>query len=305
MSESAVAYSASSQSASVKQLVSLLKPGVMLLVVFTGIVGMLLAPTASAQPIFIHVITLVCIALGSGSGAMINMWYDRDIDQIMKRTSSRPIPAGLVNPDDVLAVGLVIGVFAVMLLGLATNWLAGGMLAFAIFFYGVIYTMLLKRSTDQNIVIGGAAGAFPPVIGWLAMSPEMAWQPWLLFAIIFFWTPPHFWALALYRHDDYRDANIPMLPVSKGLPHTAIQMEIYCWLLAAICMIPWAFGMSGAVYAITSTALNIRFILHARGVRKKLDERDAKRMFGFSILYLFALFAIFVIDRWVVNIAGI
>ena len=288
------ATAAPESSVTIKELSSLLKPGVMLLVVFTGAVGMWLAPT-QAHP-FIQLLVIAMIALGSGAGGMMNMWYDRDIDAIMTRTRKRPIPAGLVQADDVLVCGIMLAIASVFILGLATNWFAAGLLAFAIAFYAVVYTVWLKRSTSQNIVIGGAAGAFPPVIGWAAMTGSAPVEVWVMFAIVFLWTPPHFWALALYRNDDYRKANIPMLPVVKGLDHTKWQMEIYCWLLLAVALLPVYFGTASAGYALAALALNIRFILHARTVRRSHDEVPAKRMFGFSILYLFALFSALLID---------
>ena len=269
-------------SASVKELLSLLKPGVMMLVVFTGAVGMWLAPI-HAHP-FIQLMTIAMIALGSGAGGMMNMWYDRDIDAIMTRTQKRPIPAGLVQADDVLACGIMLAIASVVILGLATNWFA------------VVYTIWLKRSTSQNIVIGGAAGAFPPVIGWAAMTANAPIEAWAMFAIIFLWTPPHFWALALYRNDDYRKANIPMLPVVKGLAHTKIQMEIYCWVLLLASLLPVYLGTASVVYAVVALGLNIRFILYARQVRHTDDQVPAKRMFGFSILYLFALYFALLVD---------
>lgn len=288
------ASAATGNPASVKDLSSLLKPGVMLLVVFTGAVGMWLAPTP-AHP-FIQLMVIAMIALGSGAGGMMNMWYDRDIDAIMTRTRKRPIPSGMVAADDVLVCGIMLAIASVTILGLATNWFAAGLLAFAIAFYAVVYTVWLKRSTSQNIVIGGAAGAFPPVIGWAAMTGTAPMEAWAMFAIVFLWTPPHFWALALYRNDDYRKANIPMLPVVKGLNHTKWQMEIYCWVLLVACLLPVYFGTAHIGYAVAATALNLRFILHARTVRHSEDEGPAKRMFGFSILYLFALFSALLID---------
>lgn len=283
--------------ASLKDLFSLLKPGVMTLVVFTGAVGMWLAP-GHTHP-FIQLLTVMMIALGSGAGGMINMWYDRDIDAIMSRTSKRPIPAGQVNADDVLVIGIMLAVASVTLLGLATNWVAGGLLAFAICFYALVYTVWLKRTTPHNIVLGGAAGAFPPVIGWAAATGGVSLEPWLLFAVIFLWTPPHFWALALYRNDDYRKANVPMMPVVRGLKHTKIQMEIYCWLLLAVTLTPFTFGFSGPLYAVAAAALGMRFVRHARMVRHSDNEPPAKRMFGFSIVYLFALFAALLLDMLV------
>ncbi|NBO18896.1 MAG: protoheme IX farnesyltransferase, partial [Proteobacteria bacterium] len=219
------------QESTVGDFVTLMKPGVMSLVVFTGVAGMAVAP-GHLHPLQMF-LTLLCIALASGAGAAMNMWYDRDIDAIMARTASRPIPAGRVVPDDALAFGLFLGAFSVMIMGLALNWVAGLLLASAIAFYVLIYTMWLKRSTPQNIVIGGAAGAFPPMIGWAAVTGDITLESVLLFAIIFLWTPPHFWALALFKNGDYAKAGVPMMPVVKGAAHTKQLMIFYTWLLLA------------------------------------------------------------------------
>lgn len=280
--------------ADARQWASLLKPRVMSLVVFTGAAGMWLA-SGELHP-FLQAITILCIALGSGAGGMINMWYDRDIDAVMRRTQQRPLPLGLVAADDVLTFGLFLAVFSVLLLGLATNWLAGFTLAFAIFFYAVIYTMLLKRSTSQNIVIGGAAGAFPPLIGWVAVTGELALIPLILFAIIFLWTPPHFWALALYRNEDYRAARIPMLPVTHGPAYTKKLMELYCWLLLPVTLLPVALGFSGWIYGVIALGLGVRFIQHSRRQYHAADFTPARQMFGFSIVYLFAMFGALLAD---------
>ncbi|MBV8938821.1 MAG: protoheme IX farnesyltransferase [Alphaproteobacteria bacterium] len=273
----------------------LLKPGVMSLVVFTGLAGMLLAPVP-LHP-FLQAIAVLCIALGSGAGAALNMWYDRDIDAQMHRTAKRPIPAGRIAPDDALAFGLFLSLLAVSLMGLALNWIAAGLLAFAIFFYAVVYTMLLKRATPQNIVIGGAAGAFPPVIGWAAATGGISMHAVLLFLVIFLWTPPHFWALALHRNEDYRRAHIPMLPVTHGIAATTAQMLGYTCALAAISLLPALLGMQGALYAAGALALNACFLWHAFTVRRNPSGSHAMRMFGFSILYLFALFGLMLADR--------
>lgn len=279
---------------SLRDYATLLKPGVMLLVVFTGAVGLWMAPVQLHW--FYQLITILCIALGSGAGAALNMWYDRDIDAVMKRTQNRPIPAGRIAADDALALGLMLSVASVALLGLAVSILAAAWLAFAIFFYAVIYTMCLKRSTPHNIVIGGLAGAFPALIGWVAASPEPALMPWLMVAIVFFWTPPHFWALALYRHSDYALAGVPMLPVTAGIPATKRQIVAYTLLLIAISVAPvWA-GAS-AVYGVGATALGLNFLRHGWRVLRSAEPRDAMRMFGFSILYLFALFGLLAADH--------
>lgn len=285
---------ASAHESSLRDYFTLLKPGVMALVVFTGFVGLQMAP-GHAHP-FIQFLTVLAIALGSGGGAAINMWFDADIDRIMNRTQKRPIPDGRVARDDALALGLIMSIAAVGLLGLATNTIAAAWLAFAIFFYAVIYTMLLKRSTPQNIVIGGAAGAFPAVIGWAAVSPQPAMLPWLMFAIVFLWTPPHFWALALYRHDDYAKANVPMLPVTAGQESTKRHIVIYTLLLLAVSLSPLAYG-SGLVYGIGATALGLNFLRHAVRVWRNDEPKLAMRMFGFSILYLFALFGLLLADH--------
>lgn len=291
-----VIQSSSHPTSTVRDWLALLKPGVMSLVVFTGAVGMLMAPGA-IHPL-LALITICCIALGSGAGAAINMWYDRDIDSIMKRTARRPLPTGRIHPDDALAFGLFLAVFAVMLLGLATNWVAGGILAFAIFFYAVIYTMWLKRSTSQNIVIGGAAGAFPPVIGWASVTGDISLMPLILFSIIFLWTPPHFWALALYRNEDYRNANIPMLPVTSGRRVTQNHMLVYTLVLMLCAVTPFMLHQAGIFYLIATITLNARFCLYAWQVRASDSDAKARKMFGFSIFYLFALFAALLIDHW-------
>lgn len=275
--------------------VTLLKPGVMSLVVFTGAAGMWLAP-GHLHP-FLQILTVLAIAIGSGAGAAMNMWYDRDIDAVMTRTQNRPLPAGRVHPDDALAMGLLLSVASVGVLGLATNWLAAGILAFAIFFYAYVYTMLLKRSTQQNIVIGGAAGAFPPVIGWAAVSADPALMPWLLFAIIFLWTPPHFWALALYRHGDYAKAGVPMMPVVSGIAHTKKQIVFYSYLLVAATLAPALVHLTGAIYMATAITLGAGFLWHAHRVSRSDEPKIAMKMFGYSILYLFIIFAGFLIDN--------
>lgn len=282
--------------ASPSELLSLLKPRVMTLVVFSGAVGLLLAP-GDLHPFF-QLLAIASIALGSGAGGMINMWFDRDIDAIMRRTQNRPLPQGTAQPDDVLVVGIILSVVSVMMMGLAANWLAAAVLAFAIFFYAVIYTMWLKRSTPQNIVIGGAAGAFPPLIGWAAMAGTITIEPVILFLIIFLWTPPHFWALALYRNDDYRAANIPMMPVIKGMHHTMKQMVAYSVALLAITLAPAVMGWLGAVYGIGAALLGSYFLyLAIRLCVKGFEIARAKHLFGYSILYLFLLFSLMLIDR--------
>jgi protoheme IX farnesyltransferase len=277
--------------------VQLLKPRVMSLVVFTGFVGLVIAP-GELHPV-LAIVAILCIAVGSGAAGAINMWYDRDIDAIMERTANRPIPAGRVAPDDALVFGGLLSLFSVALLGLATNWVAGGLLAAAILFYVFVYTMWLKRRTPQNIVIGGAAGAFPPLIGWAAVTGDVAAMPLVLFAIIFFWTPPHFWALALFRSGDYGRAGIPMLPVVAGRRATKAQMLAYTILLLPLTVSPYFLGATGMIYAAGAALLGTLFIVSAVLVWREPDaagDRRAKQMFGFSILYLFLLFALLLAD---------
>ena len=281
--------------ASLKDYFTLLKPGVMSLVVFTGAAGMWMAP-GHLHP-FYQIITILCIALGSGAGAALNMWYDRDIDALMTRTAKRPIPAGRIAADDVLALGIMLAVLSVSMLSLVVNVLAAAWLAFAIFFYAVIYTMWLKRATAQNIVIGGLAGALPALIGWVAKSPETELMPWLMVAIVFFWTPPHFWALALYRHDDYKRAGVPMLPVTAGIASTKRHIFVYTLLMIAVSLSPVLAG-SGLIYAMGASLLGLNFFRHATIVLRSDEPKLAMRMFGYSILYLFALFALLLIDHF-------
>jgi protoheme IX farnesyltransferase len=283
-------------SSSVRDYITLMKPGVMALVVFTGATGLWLAPGA-LHP-FLQVLAIIAIALGSGAGAILNMAYDRDIDRIMRRTMTRPIAAGRIHHEDAQAFGVMMAVAAVGLMGLALNWVAAGWLAFAIFFYAVIYTMLLKRHTPQNIVIGGAAGAFPAVIGWVAATGSaFAVLPWLLFLIVFLWTPSHFWALALYRHEDYRRAHVPMLPVTHGEPYTKRAIFVYSLLLVASSFTPLFFTGAGLVYGMVAAALGGHYLWQARRVLTSTEPKDAMRLFGFSILYLFILFAALLADH--------
>ena len=274
---------------------NLLKPRVMSLVIFTGFAGMFLAPT-SIHPI-LFIISLFAIAAGAGASGVINQWYDSDIDAVMQRTQNRPIPAGAVEPAEALSFGLIISALSVLVLGLASNWLAAGLLAFTIFFYGVVYTIWLKRSTPQNIVIGGAAGALPPVIGWAAVSGSLSIEPLLLFAIIFMWTPPHFWALALFRNEDYTRAGVPMMPVVAGEAETRRQILIYAVLLAPLGVLPAFIGMSSLLYGVVAAGLGLNFIRLSRALMQSPDDAAARRLFGFSIVYLFLLFLGLVIDR--------
>lgn len=279
----------------VRDYITLLKPGVMMLVVFTGFVGMYVAP-GTLHPL-LQVMTVLCIAVGSGAGGAINMWFDRDIDAHMLRTAGRPIPAGRVAPDDALVYGLFLSVASVSMLGLAVNWLAATYLAGAIAFYVFIYTVWLKRRTPQNIVIGGAAGAFPPIIGWVAVTGQASVDAWILFSMIFLWTPPHFWALALYRNADYTRVGVPMLPVVAGKPATKKQMFVYTLVLLPVTLLPCLTGLSGWVYALAALALGGEFCRHAWKVLHSDDDATARAMFGYSILYLFAIFLALVVDK--------
>ena len=275
--------------------VALLKPRVMSLVVFTGAVGMLLAPGA-LHPV-LAVVAILCIAVGAGAAGAINMWVDRDIDALMTRTRNRPIPAGRMAPNVALGFGIALAVAAVSIMALALNGVAAGLLAFTIFFYVVIYSMVLKRRTPQNIVIGGAAGAFPPMIGWAAVGGDVTLASGVLFAIIFLWTPPHFWALALYKRADYDKAGVPMLPVVAGRRSTAWQMFAYTAALLPVTLLPCVIGLSGAVYGAGALALGLIFLVFAASVIRDTGERSARRMFPFSILYLFLIFVLLLVDQ--------
>jgi protoheme IX farnesyltransferase len=287
--------------AEVGDYIALLKPRVMSLVVFSGFAGMAVAP-GHIHPL-IGAVAVLCIAVAAGASGAINMWFDRDIDAVMNRTCGRPIPRGAVEPDAALSFGGVLAVFSVMLMGLAVNWVAAGLLAFTIFFYVVIYTMWLKRRTPQNIVIGGASGAFPPMIGWAAVTGDVSLASISLFLLIFMWTPPHFWALSLFREGDYAKAGVPMMPVVAGQRSTKIQMLIYTLLLAPIALVPAWLGVAGVVYTAVAIGLNVGFIGHAIAVLREREgtgkggHRAAKAMFGFSLLYLFGHFAALVLDR--------
>jgi heme o synthase len=282
--------------AGVGDYIALLKPRVMSLVVFTAFVGLLVAP-GHVHPV-IGFTALLCIAVGAGAAGALNMWYDADIDARMTRTAGRPIPQGRVTPGEAAGFGLTLAVFAVVTLGLMVNLVSAALLAFTILFYVVIYTMWLKRSTPQNIVIGGAAGALPPIIGWAAATGGVAVEPIVLFLIIFFWTPPHFWALSLYRAEDYARAGIPMLPVVAGEAETRRQIVIYTLILAPLGVAPWLMGFAGPLYGIAAIASGAAMIALALRVRAERQGHAAsKQMFGFSILYLFLLFAILLVDR--------
>src|SRR3954471_9541417 len=243
--------------AAVGDYVQILKPRVMSLVVFTGIVGLLLAP-GHLHPV-LAAVAVLCIAIGAGASGAINMWYDRDIDAVMRRTAMRPLPAGRMMPGEALGFGCVLAVGSVVIMGLAVNWVAAELLALTIGFYVFVYTIWLKRRTPQNIVIGGAAGALPPIVGWAAVTGDVGWGAVALFAIIFFWTPPHFWALSLYRSGEYEAAGVPMLPVVAGPRETKKQMLLYTVVLWPVSLAPWLLGLAGAVYAISVGLLSLAF----------------------------------------------
>jgi heme o synthase len=277
---------------------ALMKPRVMSLVVFTALVGLVSAP-GHLHPV-IGFTTLLCIAVGAGAAGALNMWFDADVDALMARTARRPIPRGRILPGEALAFGLTLAGGSIVVLGLLVSVLAAGLLAFTIFFYAVIYTMWLKRSTPQNIVVGGAAGALPPMIGWAAASGGIGVEPILLFLIIFVWTPPHFWALALCRADEYARAGIPMLPVVAGRAETHRQILLYTLLLAPLGLAPWLLGFAGAAYgavAIAGGGAMLMLALRLRGQRGAAEEQTARRLFAFSVLYLFVLFATLLAER--------
>ena len=283
---------------------TLLKPRVLTLVVFTGIIGLAVAP-GHLHPI-LAATAILAITVAAGAAGAINMWYDRDIDAVMRRTQNRPIPSGRIGADAALAYGIMLSIGSVMLMGLATNWLAAVVLASSIGFYVFIYTMWLKRRTPQNIVIGGAAGAFPPLIGWVAVTGQIDAVPLVLFAMIFMWTPPHFWALALWAHQDYQRAGVPMLPVIAGARETRRQVVIYTILLVPLTLLPWWLGFNTAAYGLVATLLGANFLRHAWLVWR--DEQDAsgvsltgdapaKKCFKYSVFYLFLLFGALAADR--------
>ncbi len=275
--------------------VQLLKPRVMSLVVFTALVGMLVAPVA-VHP-FLGFAAILFIALGAGASGALNMWYDADIDAVMRRTARRPVPAGRVAPDEALALGVALSGIAVVMLGLAANWLAAGLLAFTILFYALVYTVWLKRATPQNIVIGGAAGAFPPVIGWAAATGGTSLEAWLMFALIFLWTPPHFWALALFMKEDYHRAGVPMLTVTHGRKATRAHILGYTIVLAAFALAAGFTTLGGPVYLTAAVILNAAFLTGALRIWRRDEARAEadgyaveKRFFRFSLIYLFLHF---------------
>ena len=282
--------------ASIGDYVALTKPRVMSLVVFTALVGLMVAP-GSIDP-FAGVVALFCIAAGAGAAGALNMWYDADIDALMARTAMRPIPSGRLSRSEALVFGLVLGTCAVLSLGTFLNVAAAALLAFTIFFYVVVYTMWLKRRTPQNIVIGGAAGALPPVIGWVAAAGDVGLEPLILFLIIFLWTPPHFWALSLNLAGEYARAGVPMLPVVAGRAETKRQILLYSVVLAAVSLLPWALGFAGAIYGVAAAMLGAIMIFLSWQVRRSNDKerQPARRLFVFSMLYLVLLFGALLMD---------
>ena len=275
---------------------ALLKPRVMALSVFTAFVGLVMAPGV-INPVVV-IVAIAAIAAGAGAAGALNMWYDEDIDGLMSRTSKRPIPSGRVLPGEALGFGLLLSALSVITLGLLVGWLAASLLAFTIFFYVVVYTMWLKRSTPQNIVIGGAAGALPPVIGWAAATNAVGIESLVLFLIIFLWTPPHFWALALFKVGDYAAAGIPMMPNVAGENATRRQILAYSLLLAPVGVLPWVLGFASGFYGLVSAALGAGFIWYAWRVFAAAgeDRKPAKLLFAYSIAYLFAIFAVLLAD---------
>jgi heme o synthase len=284
--------------AEVGDYIALLKPRVMSLVIFTALVGLVIAPV-HVHPV-LAVTALLCIAVGAGASGALNMALEGDIDALMTRTANRPIPRGRVTRPEAMAFGSTLAFFSVMTLGILVNWYAGALLAFTIFFYVVIYTLWLKRWTAQNIVIGGAAGSLPPVVAWVAATGSLSVEPLLLFLIIFFWTPPHFWALALFRSDDYARAGVPMLPVVAGPDATRLQILLYTIVLVAIAAAPWPLGYFDAIYGVTSLVLGAGMLVCAIDVYRRRERteslRATRKMFAFSILYLFALFATLLLE---------
>jgi protoheme IX farnesyltransferase len=267
----------------------------MSLVVFTGFVGLVVAP-GHLHPV-LAAVAVLCIAVGAGASGAINMWYDRDIDAVMRRTAMRPLPAGRMLPGEALGFGVVLAVGAVAVMGLAVNWVAAQLLALTIAFYVFVYTIWLKRRTPQNIVIGGAAGALPPLIGWAAATGDVGWGAVALFGIVFFWTPPHFWALSLYRAEEYAAAGVPMLPVVAGPRETKRQMLLYTLMLWPATLMPWLLGLAGPWYAVGAGLLSLSFTGTAIRVWRDDSERSARQMFAFSLFYLFLIFTLLLLDR--------
>jgi protoheme IX farnesyltransferase len=286
-----------------RDILALTKPRVMSLVVFTGLCGLLAAPVL--PPFVLGFTAILCIALGAGACGALNQWYEADLDAKMRRTAKRPLPAGRMDRQTALHFGVGLGGFSVLLMGLATNWLAASLLAASILFYVLVYTVWLKPRTAQNIVIGGAAGAFPPLIGWVAATGHVATLPLLLFAIILLWTPPHFWALSLFVRSDYSAAGIPMLPVVRGVETTRRQIFLYSLPMAAAAVAPWPLGKAGPIYGVSAGILSFVFVVLAARVLANRSSEPAemepeKHLFAYSVFYLFALFTVLVVDRWIV-----
>lgn len=290
-----------------RDILALTKPRVMSLAIFTALCGMLVAPTPI--PLAMGIAAIIAIALGAGACGALNQWHEVEIDRVMRRTAGRPLPAGRMQPQSALHFGVGLGVFSVLFLGFATNWLSAAVLAASILFYLLIYTVWLKPRTPQNIVIGGAAGAFPPMIGWAAATGDLSWAggvpslPWLLFLLIFLWTPPHFWALSLFMRSDYAAAGIPMLPVVAGERATRTQIFLYSLPMAAAAVAPWALGYTGAIYGWTAIVMSTLFVGLAASVGSRRTQAEdtmkpEKRLFAFSLAYLFVLFAVICIDSW-------
>jgi protoheme IX farnesyltransferase len=302
--EAVVGHAVTASEPSIGDFVELMKPRVMSLVVFTSLTGLAAAP-GDLHPV-LAIIAVIAIAVGAGASGALNMWYDADIDARMARTAARPIPRGRVTPDEALAFGTVLSVVSVLTLGVLVNWVAGALLALTIGYYVFFYTMWLKRRTPQNIVIGGAAGAFPPMIGWAAVTGSVSGESILMFLIIFMWTPPHFWALALYRCRDYERVGVPMLPVVAGPRETRRQILLYSLVLTPLAVVPYFIGLGGLAYLITSVVLGIVFVALAVRVWQVTEGREAdaaaRRLFSFSILYLFMLFAVLLAEHVVSNL---
>ncbi len=284
-----------------RDFLALTKPRVMTLVVFTGLCGMLAAPVG-VHPV-IGFTAILCIALGAGAAGALNQWYESDIDAVMRRTQKRPLPDGRMDRQAALHFGVGLGAFSVLFMGFAVNAVAAAILTVSILFYVLVYTVWLKRRTPQNIVIGGAAGAFPPLIGWAAATGDIALLPVLLFLFVFLWTPPHFWALALFMKSDYAAAGVPMLPVVSGERTTRTQIGLYTIPMAAVAILPWPLGLTGAIYGIAAILLTGWFALLAVRVAKRTTRADdamkpEKALFKYSILYLFVMFGALVVDRW-------
>jgi len=302
VADTGTASSAAMLPADWRDFLALTKPRVMTLVVFTGLCGMLAAPHA-INPV-LGFTAILCIALGAGAAAALNQWYEADLDALMERTAKRPLPAGRMERQSALHFGVGLGVFSVLLMGLALNTLSAAILTVSILFYVLVYTVWLKRRTPQNIVIGGAAGAFPPLIGWAAATGHVELMPALLFALVFLWTPPHFWALSLFVRTDYARAGVPMLPVVAGLRHTRLQVLLYTLPMVAVAVAPWPLKLAGSIYGVTATALSMVFFALAVRVALNTETDQAtmkpeRQLFAFSILYLFVLFGALVVDRLV------